>query len=370
MTSQKLFSEVYKGKKVFITGHTGFKGAWITQWLLDLGAEIAGYSLYLPSEPSLFELLNLKNKIKIDYREDILNYNILLNSLEKFQPDFVFHLAAQSIVSESYLNPRFTFQTNLMGMVNILDALKNVPSVKAGVFITSDKCYENVEWEYGYKETDKLGGKDPYSASKACAEIAFSSYVRSFFNLSDSFFATTRAGNVIGGGDWAKDRIVPDCMDAWSRNSVVSIRNPMSTRPWQHVLEPLSGYLWLGANLLLRKENLHGESFNFGPTPETNYSVEVLISLLRKGWETSIIGVEKSNIFENIKEAGLLKLCCDKALSKLNWTPTLCFNETAEMTTDWYQNYYKCKGNIEEYTSQQIRKYSDISFERKKAWII
>ena len=368
MSYKNLFSDVYNGKKVFVTGHTGFKGSWLTQWLIDLGAEVAGYSLYVPSEPSLYELLELKNKLKMDIRSDILEFQVLENALQEFQPDIIFHLAAQPIVSQSFINPRNTFQTNLMGMVNLIEALRKIKSVRAGVFITSDKCYENVEWEYGYKESDKLGGKDPYSASKACAEIAFSSYVRSFFNEKDVFFSTVRAGNVIGGGDWAKDRIVPDCMVSWSQNKKVSIRNPFSTRPWQHVLEPLAGYLLLGANLLNQKSGLHGESFNFGPAPDANYSVESLIDLLKIGWESNEISVETNVHFENMKEAGLLKLCCDKVLSKLNWTPSLTFSETASFTSQWYHHYYKKDKNIIELTKDQIHNYCEISFNRKKIW--
>ncbi|BBH54060.1 CDP-glucose 4,6-dehydratase [Fluviispira sanaruensis] len=366
-----LFLNTYKDKKVFVTGHTGFKGAWLTQWLLELGADVAGYSLYIPSQPSLYEILNLKEKIKIDFQADILEYNVLKSALNEFQPDIVFHLAAQPIVSESYNHPRNTFQVNLMGMVNILDAILAIPSVRAGVFITSDKCYDNVEWEFGYRESDKLGGKDPYSASKACAEIAFSSYVRSFYNSSDlniPFFSTTRAGNVIGGGDWAKDRIVPDCMRAWSQLRSVSIRNPNSTRPWQHVLEPLSGYLWLGANLFSKKEGTHGEAFNFGPSSEVNYFVEVLINLLQRDWENASLETVKSDHSMNLKEASLLKLCCDKAYNRLGWLPTLSFNETALFTSSWYKNYYSNQYNIEEFTKKQIEQYCEISSERKRIW--
>ncbi len=368
MDSKKLFHDSYKNKRVFVTGHTGFKGAWLTQWLLELGAKVAGYSLYVPSKPSLFEILELSNQIT-DFRADITDFNSLQNAVQEFQPEVIFHLAAQPIVSESYNHPQKTFFVNLMGMVNVLESLRHIKSIQAGVFITSDKCYENVEWEYGYRESDKLGGKDPYSASKACAEIAFSSYVRSFFSNTQAYFSTTRAGNVIGGGDWAKDRIVPDCMQAWSQNEDVFIRNPYATRPWQHVLEPLSGYLHLGSQLLQKQENLHGEAFNFGPSAEANYSVESLIQLIVKEWGNLSYKSDISNVFKNMKEAGLLKLSCDKSLKYLSWTPTLSFEETAHFTSLWYKNFYSNKINMKEYTKNQLNEYSNLSNERQKIWI-
>ena len=368
MLNLNLFQDIYRGKKVFVTGHTGFKGAWLTQWLLDLGADVCGYSSYIPSQPSLFEILNISSQIT-DHRADIMDYQNLKNAMTEFQPDIIFHLAAQPIVSESFRDPRNTFLVNAMGTINIIDCIRNISSVKAGVFITSDKCYENVEWEYGYRENDRLGGKDPYSASKACAEIAFSSYVRSFFQNSPVYLTSTRAGNVIGGGDWAKDRIVPDCMRAWSQKSDVSIRNPYSTRPWQHVLEPLGGYLLLGSELLQKKENLHGESFNFGPAPEVSYSVEKLISLLKVEWKNGFTtSPENFQAMKNMKEAGLLKLCCDKASSRLNWTPSLSFEETANYTSLWYKKYYEGKEDILNFTRKQISDYSFLSAERKKVW--
>ncbi|APJ05179.1 CDP-glucose 4,6-dehydratase [Silvanigrella aquatica] len=362
------FQNLYKNKKVFITGHTGFKGSWLTQWLLQLGAEVAGYSLYIPSQPSLYEILNLNSKVK-DYRDDIRNFNSLLSAIQDFKPDIIFHFAAQPIVMESYRAPKENFDVNVMGMVNVLDAIRVTKGIQAAVLITSDKCYENVEWEYGYRESDRLGGKDPYSASKACAEIIFSSYVRSFFQDHETFLATARAGNVIGGGDWAADRIIPDAMRAWSQGLSLKIRNPNSTRPWQHVLEPLSGYLWLGAKLLSKTAHLHGESFNFGPLQEANHSVEHLLHILESSWKSLPTKIENKN--SSLVEASLLKLCCDKAMNRLKWKPNLSFEETLLFTNDWYLNYYNNKEtNYTEYTLKQIESYANLALQRNLTWAI
>ncbi|WP_158999103.1 CDP-glucose 4,6-dehydratase [Pigmentibacter ruber] len=362
------FQNIYKNKKVFITGHTGFKGSWLTQWLLNLGAEVAGYSLYIPSEPSLYEILDLNSKIK-NYKDDIRNFDSLLHTIKEFNPDIIFHLAAQPIVMQSYLDPKNNFDVNVMGMVNILEAIRVCKSIQAAVLITSDKCYENVEWEYGYRETDRLGGKDPYSASKACAEIVFSSYARSFFQDHETYLATARAGNVIGGGDWAADRIIPDAMRAWSKGLSLKIRNPHATRPWQHVLEPLSGYLMLGAKLLTKTSHLHGESFNFGPPQEANHSVEYLLNILEEKWKSLPTKIENKN--NTLGEASLLKLCCDKALNRLKWKPNLSFEETLVFTNDWYLNYYNNQET--DYTKQtikQIEEYTRLALQRNLTWAI
>ena len=244
-----MFENIYKGKRVLITGHTGFKGSWLCTWLLDLGATVAGFSVDIPTEPSHFEALGLSARIE-NFKGDVRNKSSLDEAMNKFRPDIVFHMAAQSLVRKSYEDPILTFETNSIGTLNLLDCLRDHPSVIAAILITSDKCYENVEWIWGYRENDRLGGKDPYSASKACAEIISKVYMETFFKEKGPSIATTRAGNVIGGGDWALDRIVPDCARAWSKGEKVEIRNPNATRPWQHVLEPLSGYLVLGQKLL------------------------------------------------------------------------------------------------------------------------
>ncbi|MBX9702688.1 MAG: CDP-glucose 4,6-dehydratase [Silvanigrellaceae bacterium] len=362
-----LFNGIYKNKKVFVTGHTGFKGSWLVTWLCELGAEVAGFSNEVPTNPSLYETLNLEKKIK-DFRADIRDNYILKKNLNDFQPEVIFHLAAQPIVSDSFKNPVKTFEVNLMGMVNLLECMRELPKLQAAVLITSDKCYENVEWEYGYREDDRLGGKDPYSASKAAAEIAFGAYVSSFFKTSSISLSTARAGNVIGGGDWAQDRIVPDCMRAWSQQKPVSIRNPHSTRPWQHVLEPLSGYLQLGAQLITNPQNLNHDAFNFGPNHEVNVSVIELLEKLKKHWENVEINTVLNTEFA-LKEAGLLKLNCDKALARLNWLPTLTLDETTDFTSYWYKTYYNNPNEIKEITKNQIAQYAQKALERKRAWI-
>ena len=358
-----MFLNHYKNKKVLITGHTGFKGSWLTLWLHKIGANIQGYSKDIPTQPSLFEELKLDEKISHVFG-DILDYNALSEVFNNFQPDFVFHLAAQPIVSESIKNPIDTYKTNIIGSANVLECIRNSDSVKSVVMITSDKCYENVEWEYGYREIDQLGGKDPYSASKAGAEIVFSSYYRSFIkNKKNIGICTARAGNVIGGGDWAVDRIVPDTIKSWTSGKPVELRNPSSTRPWQHVLEPLSGYLLLGHILFENQLKNNGSSFNFGPSSEVIKSVEDLIDEMSNYWENSRKNVPKNK--KDYNESSLLKLNCDKALKELNWQPTLSFEETAKFTIDWYLNNATSK-DIEVFTSSQIEKFQEIFFQRNK----
>lgn len=360
-----MFNHFYKGKRVLVTGHTGFKGAWLCQWLLQLGADVAGFSLYIPSEPSLFEALGLAQRMS-DHRGDIRKLEELQAVFDQCKPEIVFHLAAQPIVRASYDNPKLTFDTNLGGTVNVLEAIRSTPSVKTAVLITSDKCYENVEWEYGYRESDRLGGKDPYSASKACAEIAISAYWRSLLQNSDKKIASTRAGNVIGGGDWAKDRIVPDAMRAWSRCEPVRIRYPQATRPWQHVLEPLSGYLWLGA-MLENKKVLAGESFNFGPSIDVTQPVVELLACMAKKWGPDA-EYQVENDTSGKSEAGLLKLSCDKAWQHLNWEPSMKFAETVAMTTEWYKQYHHQSSAMLAFTQQQIAAYEQIAVQRDRIW--
>ena len=359
------FGNFYRGKRVLVTGHTGFKGAWLAEWLHLIGAKVGGLSLYIPSEPSLFELNSLADRV--DHHEaDIRDEAAVQRVFAAFQPEIVFHLAAQPIVSESYRDPRTTFQTNAIGTLNILEAIKTSPGLKAAVLITSDKCYENVEWEFGYREDDRLGGKDPYSASKACAEVIFSSYFRSFFQGQKHLprVATGRAGNVIGGGDWAKDRIVPDCFRAWSTNHGVTLRRPESTRPWQHVLEPLSGYLLLAQKLFEGAEGLNGESFNFGPPAEVNFPVGDLVSRLASTWGGGKFDVVPSNM----PEAGLLKLCCDKALHRLKWRPSLAYDDTVRMTGEWYRDFYQSKANPRQLTHDHIRQYVTLARQTRQVW--
>jgi CDP-glucose 4,6-dehydratase len=359
-----MFNGVYSGRRVLVTGHTGFKGSWLCEWLLGLGAEVAGYSLYIPSEPSNFEVLKLGERMK-DVRGDVRDLDALTRAIADFQPEIVFHLAAQPLVRASYDEPKLTFDTNLGGTVNFLEAVRRAPSVLVGVVITSDKCYENVEWEFGYREHDRLGGKDPYSASKACAEIAFSAYWRSFFSSSEKRLATTRAGNVIGGGDWARDRIVPDCIRAWSAQREVVIRNPQATRPWQHVLEPLSGYLWLAAGLLQARPGLAGEAFNFGPDAAMNRPVSRLIEEMARTWTAGSFRIEPAATAA--REAGLLKLCGDLALGRLGWHATLSFEEAVQFTAAWYLDFYH-HTDAAKYGATQIAAYQELATVRGLPW--
>ena len=361
------FNNIFKNKKVAVIGHTGFKGSWLTAWLKELGADVAGFSKDIPTTPSHFELAHMSEKI-LDVRGNIINYNEILKFLTEFKPEILFHMGANAIVSDCLENPQDAFLTNAIGTVNVLEAVRHTPSLKSVVVVTSDKCYENVEWEFGYRETDRLGGKDPYSASKACAEIAFSSYYRSYLQfLPHLKIATARAGNVIGGGDWAANRIIPDCIRSWTKNQSVQIRNPEATRPWQHVLEPLSGYMLLAAELLKNTESLTGESFNIGPKAEVNKPVSALIDEMQAHWKNVKVDIDKSHHL-NKKEASLLKLSCDKALNRLEWMPTLTFQETVEMTALWYRNWHENPASVKTFTSTQIKAYEDYATQRGMVW--
>lgn len=365
------FQNIYCGKKVLITGHTGFKGTWLTAWLLKLGAEIVGFSDRIPTSPSMFEVLNLE--AKIDHRiGDVRDLGALRKLINETAPDFLFHLAAQAIVSTSYQDPVETISTNVLGTTNVLEALRHFTGVCTAVIITSDKCYENVEWPWGYKETDHLGGRDIYSGSKGAAEVIFHSYYWSFFRDATKTkvrIATGRAGNVIGGGDWAKDRIIADCVRSWSKGDVVEIRSPEATRPWQHVLEPLSGYLALGAELS-KNISLHGESFNFGPRTEQNKTVVTLLGDLRSHWNRDPTG----NAYEVIDqipfhEAGLLRLNCDKVAYFLKWEASLSYALCIEMVGKWYSAYYEGHhGDIFDITMAQINQYEISATSRDLLW--
>lgn len=365
---KELFLGNYKDKRVLVTGHTGFKGSWLSMWLLELEAKVAGFSKYIPSDPSAFETMDLSKRLQ-DFRGDVRDHSAVKEIFQDFKPQIVFHLAAQPLVRESYNEPRLTFETNVMGTINVLECIRESSTVEAGVIITSDKCYENVNWEWGYRETDQLGGEDPYSASKACAEVAFRTYYRSFFSdAANARLATTRAGNVIGGGDWAKDRIVPDCIKAWFNREVPIIRKPEATRPWQHVLEPLSGYLWLGAMLAQAEDdnNISGEAFNFGPDQEVVKSVEELVEALIEKLDTG--RWEHKPTEGQKKEANLLKLNCDKALSRLRWSPVLSFDDTVTMTGEWYKNYYGGAASMYDIGHHQIEQYVQKAISKNLEW--
>ncbi|WP_316826376.1 CDP-glucose 4,6-dehydratase [Pedobacter miscanthi] len=369
MGKKIIFGDVYRNKKVLVTGNTGFKGSWLCSWLISLGADVYGISKDIPSNPSMFLELGLADKMT-HYVADVRDFESIEKIVNEVAPDFLFHLAAQAIVSFSYSEPLDTISSNVMGTANILEVLRKYDKNCTGIIITSDKCYDNVEWIYGYKETDAVGGKDIYSGSKGAAELMFKSYYHSFFKKDgvNVRIASARAGNVIGGGDWALDRIIPDCMRSWSVGKVVEIRSPKATRPWQHVLEPLSGYLQLGERLH-KDHSLNGESFNFGPKSEYNHSVQEILEDMSVRWH-----------FENSKdayivtgdikfyEAGLLKLNCDKALFHFKWKPTLNYKTLIEFTSDWYYEFYKNKGDMFTYTKAQIEAYEDLALAEEIAW--
>ncbi len=344
---------LYKGKKVFITGHTGFKGTWMTFLLNELGADVMGFALSPIGERNHFDMLNLGSKIKHKIG-DVRDRNALNEAINSFQPEFVFHLAAQALVKKSYEDPVDTFDSNVMGSVNLLDAVRHCDSVKSLVYITSDKCYENLEWVWGYRENDRLGGHDPYSASKAAAEIVFSAYARSYFYSRPNLgAATTRAGNVIGGGDWALDRIIPDCVRAIEASNPILLRSPKATRPWQHVLEPISGYLLLGANLYNEPKKFEG-SWNFGPpSSEVRTVFEVASSIIEHLGKGSI---EVLNSETQVHEAQLLQLNCDKAHQQLDWYPRWNVDETLKATAQWYKDFLE-GGNVEDITRSQLNNY-------------
>ncbi len=357
---------IFKGKTVLVTGHTGFKGSWLTLWLHKLGANVIGLADNIPTNPSNFEVSELSS-IHSDNRINILDTQKVESLIKENQPDFIFHLAAQALVKSSYDDPLNTMSINSMGSANILNALRDSNFQTTVIMVTSDKAYDNVEWEWGYRENDKLGGKDPYSASKGMAELVIRSYIESFFRHKDCKvrIAITRAGNVIGGGDWAKDRIVPDCVRAWSNGESVQIRSPNATRPWQHVLEPLSGYLHLAANLS-KDIKFHGEAYNFGPLSQNNHSVADLINEMSEYWE-NVKWEDVSDTENKFYEAGLLKLNCDKALMHHRWLPTLNFEQTVRMTTEWYKKFYASE-SMQNFSLSQIDEYCNFAIDNKIDW--
>ena len=362
-----LYSGIYKGKKVLITGHTGFKGSWMSVWLDMMGAQVFGYSILEPSEPSHYSCIKMNIN---EYIADIRNLDTLSEYMKTVQPDIVFHLAAQALVRQSYSDPIETYSTNVMGTLNVLEACRRTASVQAIVIVTSDKCYDNKEWAWGYREIDPMGGFDPYSSSKGCAELLTASYRNSFFNNADynvkhsTLLASGRAGNVIGGGDWAADRLIPDIVRATSKKNSVYIRNPLATRPWQHVLEPISGYLTLGQRLLEKRVD-YADGWNFGPSPESNLTVDEVVQLCKKYWNN--IAVEYSKNPADAHEANLLMLDCSKANKIMHWKPVWNFDKIIEKTIEWYKNYYEAN-HIN--TRQDIKEYVQNAIENKVIWTI
>ena len=361
-------TKAFAGKTVLLTGHTGFKGSWLSAWLQLLGARVVGIALDPPTTPSHFEAAQLGAGMR-DLRIDIRDERAMAEAVEQAQPDFVFHLAAQALVRPSYEDPLATWSTNVMGTLHLLEGLRRLTKPCAAVIITSDKCYDNVEWVWGYRETDGLGGPDPYSASKGAAELAIRSHIKSYFPKGSPVrIASARAGNVIGGGDWAADRIVPDCIRAWSDGTIVQLRSPHATRPWQHVLEPLSGYLNLAMALASNIE-LHGEPFNFGPPAQQNHSVLELVREMSLHWD-QVRWEDVSSSTQGPYESRLLKLNCDKALHFLQWQAVVGFSDTVRMTTEWYRAYYRDPATITDVTRAQVLAYTEMARQRGLAWAL
>lgn len=350
-----MFNNIYRGKRVFLTGHTGFKGSWLALWLTQLGAKVCGYSLEPNTKPSMFKELLIENRIEKSIIGNILDIGKLEQSMKEFQPDIVFHLAAQPLVRLSYSEPILTYQTNVIGSLNVLEAARHTPSVKAFVNITTDKCYENKEVNRGYKEDEPMGGYDMYSSSKGCVEIMSSSFRRSFLQDEGTYaMATARAGNVIGGGDWAEDRLIPDCVRYINTDEKIEIRNPIAVRPWQHVLEPLSGYLLLGQKLL-EEGKKYAEGFNFGPNEDSVLKVADVAKKVCEYYGKGEVVVQKR---DNLHEANLLMLNIEKAEQVLGWTPTFTADEAIKHTVEWYKHFYNQDIDMYDFTMKQIEEYT------------
>ena len=370
---QDAFAGVYRGKRVLITGHTGFKGSWLSEWLIALGAEVTGFSLSPPTQPSLFTQLGLVSRLR-HIEGDVRDLAAMRSAVDAARPDLVFHLAAQPLVRLSYEQPVETYATNVMGTVNLLEAVRLAARPCTVVAITTDKCYENKEWVHSYREEDPMGGYDPYSSSKGAAELVIAAYRRSYFSSPDSSvkLASARAGNVIGGGDWALDRIVPDCIRALERGESIPVRNKIATRPWQHVLEPLSGYLWLGACLsnsqvsgLTFPPSTYATSFNFGPALASNRTVAELVQEILKHWPGKWEDKSDSNA---VHEAKLLNLTTDKAHHFLGWAPAWPFASTISQTVGWYRRAAEPGVDHQPLTTEQIKAYTTAARTLAIAW--
>ena len=354
---KKLFNE-FKNKTIIVTGHTGFKGSWLTLWLQKLGAKVIGISKSKKHKNSHFNDLNLNKKIK-NYFFDLKSLKKTKKIFTKHKPDYVFHLAGQSIVKKSYSDPIETIMTNSIGTLNVLECLRNLKKKCNAVLITSDKVYKNIEISRGYKEDDIIGGKDPYSASKSSAEIIIESYISSFLSKKTNLkVAVARAGNVIGGGDWNQDRLIPDCMKSWSKKRIVVLRNPKSTRPWQNVLDVVRGYMILAIKLK-KNSKINGQAFNFGPSNKENYTVIQVVKYMQKHWNNVKWKVEKSQY--RFFESQLLKLNSDKAKKYLGWKSKLSMNQSLKMTIDWYKNYFLAHSQKKYSVSEKtLRDYEDL----------
>lgn len=359
MLGMKQFADIYRGKRVLLTGHTGFKGSWLALWLHELGAEVTGFSLPPETQPNHWDLLKLSNDNR---RQDIRDISALKQVFNDTQPEIVFHLAAQALVRRSYRDPVETWSTNVMGTANVLEASRQQPSVRAVVAVTTDKCYENREWPWGYRENDRLGGHDPYSASKAGAELVASSYRNAYFTEKNGpLLATARAGNVIGGGDWSDDRLIPDLIRAVEKNQSLEIRSPHATRPWQHVLESLSGYLLLGQKLL-RGDKTYADAWNFGPAPEGNRTVSEVLGKLQQEWSNLRWHITEKPY---LHESTLLYLDSTKARSLLSWQPVWSIDTSLAKTADWYRAWLQ---NGEIISHQQLAEYVNYAVRAKAEW--
>ncbi|MBG87616.1 MAG: CDP-glucose 4,6-dehydratase [Verrucomicrobiales bacterium] len=363
-----MFRNYYRGRKILVTGHTGFKGAWLSLWLHELGAEVSGFSDVVPTKPSLFEVID-KGTFRHDIRGDVSDAKIVAKAIKKTKPDLVFHLAAQPLVRLSYKKPLSTLQTNVMGTANVLEALRNSGQKTHVLVVTSDKCYENRNWDYGYRENDPLGGHDIYSASKGATEVMTHAWARSFFEPDKELgnVCSARAGNVVGGGDYAADRIIPDCVRALQKKDAIQVRNPKATRPWQHVLDCLSGYLWLGARVATGgKNSSFASAFNFGPRKESNRNVGELVEAVLQTWPGKWKHLKQKNAPH---EAKLLHLSTDKATRELNWFPVWEFEETIHHTIEWYRRRHT-GGRIDmrEFSRQQIQAFSDAAKDAEQEW--
>lgn len=362
---KKSFGGFYKNKKVLVTGHTGFKGSWLSIWLKELGADVSGYALKPGTKPSNFDLCLMKEKISSNFG-DIRDKRKLKNVIMSFKPEIIFHLAAQPLVISSYKNPSYTYETNIIGLVNLLEIIRSVDFVKNVIIVTSDKCYKNQEIKRGYVESDELGGSDPYSSSKSCAEIISASYYNSFLKKKNINLSTARAGNVIGGGDWSEYRLIPDCVKAFNQNKKLIIRNPGSVRPWQFVLESLSGYLRLGQKLSENKAKLF-TSWNFGPSniPKDVFYVVRKISDL---WGTKV-NIELTKENNAYSETNYLHLNIKNAKKYLNWNPVYNLQDALKETIEWYKRVYNDEDNVYNLCKEQIIRYTEVARSKKIKWV-
>jgi CDP-glucose 4,6-dehydratase len=360
------FRGFFKDKRILVTGHTGFKGAWLTRWLLNLGAEVHGFSLPPNSETNLYEKLRLDQDIESSVLADIKDFDNLSEVVQSIQPDIIFHLAAQALVGESYLNPRSTYETNVMGTLNLLEAVRLTPSVKVVQVVTSDKCYENRNWVHPYRENDPMGGYDPYSSSKGCVELLVSSFRNSFFSDSQSLsLATVRAGNVFGGGDWSRGRVIPDCVSALREGIEIEIRNPDAVRPWQHVLEPLSGYLWLAYRQATGGRD-YSTAWNFGPQAFAASSVRNIVEKIINVWGQGSWRLVEGDLA--VHEANTLRLDTTKANTLLSWFPIYDLEHAVEETVEWYKRDLLAEGDAVDFTDYQIQQYTKMARERNLDW--